>query len=164
VRDSIRDILIAESELTAIVPEGRIWTRPLVRPGSSDPLDIGFEPTPEAFDDVAPFWLKSNIVVGSRITRIRDRNRRRADNQTARWGVTLAYYVPPDGESLLTDISWCVSVALGRDESWITIPGSRKARAVVPHDISASVPVPEFPDAGFVMLERIEIPTVWIGR
>ena len=164
MRESIQAILRAETALTDIVAPERIWTRPLVRGDSDDPLDLGFDPTPEAFDEEFPHWLKTNIVVGSRIARLRDRNRRTADNKTARWGVTLAYYVPPDSESILTDISWHVSVALGRDESLITIPGNRKARAVVPHDISASVPVPEFPGAGYVMLERIEIPTVWTGR
>lgn len=160
--DRIQEILRSEPQLTAIVPVERIWTRPLVRPDSTEPLDVGFEPTPEAFETVNAQWLKTNIVVGSRISRMRDLGRRNPDSQTARWGVTLAYYVPPDAEFRLLEISWFVTVALGRRESTVLLPNGRVARAVVPHDISASVPAPEFPGAGFVMLERIEFPTTWI--
>lgn len=163
MRDRIAEILRSEAQLTTIVPVDRIWTKPLVRPGSDDPLDIGFDPTPEAFDPDSPFWLRTNIVVGSRISRAQDFGRRTSDNMTARWNVTLAYYVPPDAEDDLLGISQYVSVALGRRESIITLPNGRASRAVVPHDISASVPVPEFPGAGFVLLERIEIPTIWFG-
>lgn len=163
LRESIQTILRAEASLTAIVPADRIWTRALLRPGE-DPDNLGTEPTPEAFDDLPPRWLRTNIVVGSRIARNQDLNRLRPDNLTARWGVTLAYYVPPDSEDVLEEISWQVSVALGRASAVIDLPGGRKGRAVVEHDITASVPVPEFPGAGYVMLERIAIPTTWLAK
>lgn len=162
-RESIQTILRAEPGVTAIVPSERIWTRALLRPGE-DPDNLGTEPTPEAFDDLAPRWLRTNIVVGSRVSRVQDIGRIRIDSQTARWGITLAYYVPPDAEDTLEEISWQVSVALGRASAVIDLPGGRKGRASVPHDITASVPVPEFPGAGYVMLERIELPTTWFAK
>lgn len=162
MRTELRAQLIKEAALTAIVPAGRIFTRPLLRPGE-DPDNLGTDPTPEAFDARAPYWLLPSIVVGSRVVRMPDMGRKTRDNQTARWGLTLAYYVPPDSEDLLPDISWYVSVALGRAGATIILPGNRVGRVVIPHDISPTVPVPEFPGAGFVMLERIEIPTVWKG-
>lgn len=164
MRDQIAEILRANSALATFIGDpDRIWTQPLIRPGSDDPLDQGFDETPEAFESVAPRWLKRNIVVGSRVERNQDRNRRTSDSLTARWGVSLAYYVPPDDEDALITISYLVSVALLADGSLIDLPNGRQSRIVIPHDITASVPVPEFIDAGFVMLERIEIPTIWAG-
>ncbi|MGI8547755.1 MAG: hypothetical protein ACR2M1_10525 [Gemmatimonadaceae bacterium] len=162
MREELRAILLLEPGLTAIVDPVRVFTRPLVRPGE-DPDQLGTEPTPDAFDAFPPYWLRPSIVVGSRVVRMPDQRRTTPDTQTARWGLTLAYYVPPDSEDVLPSISWYVSVALGRANATIVLPGNRVGRAVVPHDISPTVPVPEFPGAGFVMLERISIPVVWTG-
>lgn len=163
LRGDMLTILRAEAGLTALVPASRMWDRPLLRP-NEDPEGLGTEATPEAFESTPPFWLKTNIVVGSRMTRVADYGRVRQDSQTARWGVTLAYYVPPDGDDLFEQISWQVSVAFGRAGALVSLPNGRKGRVVVPHDISPSVPVPEFPGCGFVMLERLEIPTTWVLR
>lgn len=161
MKEQVADVLRADAGVVAVVPADRIWTKPLVRPGTVDPDAAGYDETPEAFESATPQWLKTNIVVGSRIDRNRDRNRRTLDTQTARWGITIAYYVPPDSEDDLMQMSRLVGSALTAPGVTIELPGGQRGRVVIPHDLSPSVPAPEFPGAGFVLLERIELPTVW---
>lgn len=160
IRDGLAALIRAEAARGGVLDPVRVFTRPLVRAGSEDPMDIGMEPTPEAFEAEAPHWLLPSVVVGSRINRVSDGRR---GGLTARWVVTLAYYAGPDGEDLLPELSWLVGVAVDRPGAVIPLPGGRSGRARIPHDLSGAVPVPEFPGSGYVMLERIEIPTVWSG-
>lgn len=162
MNEQLQAILRNEPQLTDVVAADRIHIQPIVRPGDDDPDTMGLDPTPQAFDPVPPRWLKTNIVVGTRLARLTDNRGRRLDSLSARWGFTLAYYVGPDGFDLLPDISWLVSVAFGRRDAVVRLPNGRDARVVTPHSIGSAVPVPEFPGAGFVLLERFELPTLWI--
>lgn len=135
----------------------RVLTRPLKRAGMLGEDQLSGDPTPEAFEDVVPHWVKPTVVIGKASPAAGPGSARRYQTVTT----TLAYYAAPDVADvvLLQLREACAAALRGRV---VEVPGGMLAR-IEPTNVGLTgvVAIPEFPGAGDVLLERVPALGVW---
>lgn len=151
----VRTLLLADLGVTAHTGT-RVYSRPLKREGDTAAERMSTRATPDAFEPDVPYWIRGSIVVGQRVDRGADPGSRPGSNRRMRHTITLAYYGPPTENGEWTIEAMALAAAKALDGATVTHPDGTKARIVVPHFVSGLVPVPEYPGAGYVALERIE--------
>lgn len=155
----IQSVLRANSEFTAVASPERILTIPLKRP-DMDPyaaeMTLASAATPQCFDSEPPFWLLPSVSIWSGGTSYRgDMLRGRYMSIT----YTLAFYAGPvDADETLLTMRNLAAMALHREKISL---GGVKGTLWNDADLSSIVEVPEFPGAGYMLLERISGIGVW---
>lgn len=162
IQEQIKAYLDASPTVTALAT-GKIWTRPLKR-GETPPVGTSFtgdgDPTPEAFDDITG-WVKPSVVISQRIDVGAYYGLIRASGKYMILSPTLGYYAPPTDQQgeILMQMSLAVTKTL--NGKTIQIAPGEGGTIVIPHNVMGSVEIPEMPNSGVVMIERLEIATVF---
>lgn len=162
IQEQLKSYLEASTAVMAIATGG-IWMRPLKR-GEVPPPGVEYtgdtDPTPEAFDDLTG-WVKPCVVISPRIDTGPYYGLIRASGKYMVQSPTLAYYAPPTDQKgvTLSQLSLLVSRALNRKR--IMFAPGEFGHIVIPHEITGSIEIPEMPNSGVVMIERLEIPAVF---
>lgn len=163
IQEQIQTYLKA-SPVVADAATGGIWTRPLKRAGEDVPPGTEYtgdnDPTPQAFD-ANTGWVKPSIVIGQRLDYGRYYGTTRATSKYMIMVPIIAYYAPPtdqQGHNLSM-----MSLLTGRvlHKKRIQFAPGEFGRLLVPHEIMGSVEIPEMPNSGVVMIERLEIVAVF---
>lgn len=155
----IQELLRAEPEFTAIAASERILTVPLKRPDMDPNAAAMIEAsaaTPQCFETIPPYWLLPSVSIwtgGAPTSGQFFRGRYMAVTYT------LAFYAGPIDyeETLLTMRNLAATVLHRETVNMGGVKGSLWSDA----DLSSIVPVPEFPGAGYMLLERFGGIGVW---
>ena len=143
---------------------GGVWTRPLKR---GDPPPVGQpaytgdnDPTPEAFDEVTG-WVKPCIVISPRIDTGAYYGLIRTSGKHMIFSPTVAYYAPPTDQQ--GEVLGIMSLYTGRilNKKRIQFAPGEFGHMVIPHETMGTVEIPEMPNSGVVMIERMEIAAVF---
>lgn len=161
MQEQIKSYLEASAPVMAVATGG-IWTRPLKRGEAPPPGGFTGEgdPTPEAFDDMTQ-WVKPCVVISPRIDTGAYYGLIRASGKYMVLSPTLAYYAPPTDQqgATLSTLSLLVTRALNGKR--IMFAPDEFGHIVIPHEVTGSTEIPEMPNSGVVMIERLEIPSVF---
>lgn len=162
IQEQIKDYLEASPAVTGLATGG-IWTRPLKRgefPPPGEEYTGETDPTPEAFD-VESGWVLPSIVISPRIDTGPYYGLIRASGKYMVMVLTLAYYAPPTDQqgATLANLSLLVGRELNRKP--IQFAPGEFGHIVIPHEVTGSTEIPEMPNSGVVMIERLEIPAVF---
>lgn len=152
-------VIIRDSDHTEDVIEPKnVYLVPLKRPGediTEEEKQAGIlGPTPDAFETSGSRWLKPSVSIsgGSSVS-----------DTTGRYEemiFTIAYYAGPVGGSEAC-MSLRRAVARALDGQKVYFGDGNGGHVRVLHDYSLPTPSPEFPGAGYQMLERIAVLSVW---
>lgn len=163
IQEQIQAYLMATPEVADYAPGG-IWTRPLKRAGEHAPPGTNYtgdnDPTPEAFDDLTG-WVRPCVVISQRMDSGPYYGTTRATSKYMLMSPTIAYYAPPTDQQghILSALSLNTGRALHM-KSIMFAPGEY-GRLIVPHEIMGAVEIPEMPNSGVVMIERMEVVAVF---
>jgi hypothetical protein len=162
IQEQIKSYLEANPTLMSLA-EGGVWTRPLKR-GERPPVGEEYtgdsDPTPEAFDPDTG-WVLPCIVISPRIDTGAYYGLIRASGKYMVMSPIVAYYAPPTDQQgeILTKMSLLTGRTLLGKKVEI-LPGEG-GNIVIPHMITGSIEIPEMPNSGVVMVERLEIDAVF---
>ena len=162
IQEQIKAYLEGNAGVMALATGG-IWTRPLKRgapPPPGEEYTGESDPTPEAFDDETG-WVKPCIVISPRIDSGAYYGLIRATGKYMVFSPTLAYYAPPTDQQgdVLSQLSITATRTLNGKS--VEYAENEYARIVIPHNVIGSTEIPEMPNSGVVMIERLEIPAMF---
>lgn len=135
----------------------RIVDQPLKRANDDHPLLIANDPTPQCFEPEPPHWLLPSVSVGLSTLMATEQFR---SSRYLPIRILLAYYASSDvANVVLWQMRGACASALHKEV--VVMPDGTGMFLWVQNDLTMPVPVPEFPGAGKVMLERISATGVW---
>lgn len=162
IQEQMKAYIESSPTVMGMAPGG-VWTRPLKRgeaPSPGETYTGDTDPTIEAFDPDTG-WVRPCIVISPRIDRGAYYGLMRATSKYMILSPTIAYYGPPvdqQGEQL-----HIMSLFVGRilHGKRVQVAPGEFGTIVIPHEVTGSTEIPEMPNSGVVMIERLEIAAVF---
>lgn len=155
---------IEASPVIMALATGGVWTRPLKRAGETVAPDVSYtgdsDPTPDAFDPQTG-WVKPCIVISQRLDSGSYYGLQRATSRYMLMSPTVAYYAPPTDQQghTLSALSLYTGRVLSKKR--VQFAEGEFGHLLIPHEIMGAVEIPEMPNSGVVMIERMEIVAVF---
>lgn len=162
IQNQMKAYIDASVPVMTLAPGG-VWTRPLKR-GEPPPPGVVYDgendPTPEAFDPDTG-WVKPCIVISPRMDTGAYYGLIRTTGKHMIYVPTIAYYAPPTDQQGNTLSSLSLMVGRVLNKKRIQYAPGEFGHIVVTHEAIGSVEIPEMPNSGVVMIERMEIAAVF---
>lgn len=158
IEKQLQMIIRAAPETDELIADDNVFLVPLKRPGETiteEEREVGiFGPTPSAFETTGSLWLKPSIVISGTSS---------VGEATGRYEemiYMLSYYTgPKNGTGAIMTLRRATAKALDGEKVYFGDGNGAHVRVI--HDYSLPTPSPEFPGAGYQMIERISLISVW---